>query len=70
MNTWPDGDFTKPLKEVAAFLNVHRNTLNRWVKSGRIECVRYGRNSIHFEFDKVQDFIDGCRMKVKVNSIG
>ncbi|MCP3685679.1 MAG: helix-turn-helix domain-containing protein, partial [bacterium] len=65
----PDGHITKPLKEVATFLNVHFNTLHRWIKAGKIECVRYGRNSIYFTYDQVQDFINGCKMQVKVNSI-
>jgi excisionase family DNA binding protein len=67
MNTWPDGKLTKTLNDVAEVLNVHRNTVQRWVKSGRLSCTRFGRNSIQFTFDQVVTFIDECEHKIKIN---
>ncbi|MHA2218463.1 MAG: helix-turn-helix domain-containing protein [Candidatus Hodarchaeales archaeon] len=63
MNTWPDGKMTKTLREVAELLGVHYNTVIRWIKSGRITCTRYGRNSIHFTYDQVVHFIETNEFK-------
>jgi excisionase family DNA binding protein len=67
MNTWPDGKLTKTLNEIAELLNVHRNTVQRWVKSGRLSCTRFGRNSIQFTYDQVVTFIDECEHEIKIN---
>jgi|WetSurMetagenome_2_1015567.scaffolds.fasta_scaffold22910_5 excisionase family DNA binding protein len=67
MNNWPDGKLTKTLNEVAEMLNVHRNTVQRWVKSGRLSCTRFGRNSIQFTFEQVVTFIDECEHEIKIN---
>jgi excisionase family DNA binding protein len=67
MTTWPDGKLTKTLREVAVLLNVHRNTILRWVKSGEMSCTRFGRNSIQFTFDQVVAFIDKSEFEVTVN---
>ncbi len=67
MKIWPDGKLTKPLTEVAEMLNVHRNTVQRWIKSGRLACTKYGRNSIQFTFDQVVTFIDECEHEIKIN---
>ncbi len=62
---WPDTkELTKPAREVAKILGVHPNTVFRWVKSGKIECLRYSKNSIYFTFDQINDFINSHRMKV------
>lgn len=67
MTTWPDGKLTKPLREVANLLNVHRNTILRWIKSGEMSVTRYGRNSLQFTYDQVVDFIDKNELEVTVN---
>ncbi|KAA3613600.1 MAG: DNA-binding protein [Calditrichaeota bacterium] len=65
---WPGTEeLTKPAKEVAKILNIHYNTLFRWIKSGNIECVRFGRSSIHFTYDQVENLINENRELVKVN---
>jgi excisionase family DNA binding protein len=64
---WPGtSELTKPAKEVAGILNIHYNTLFRWIKSGNVECVRFGRSSIHFTFDQVENLINGNRELVKI----
>ena len=67
MNTWPDGKLTKTINEVAELLSVHRNTVLRWVKSGKIACTRFGRNSIQFTWGQVVDFVESCEEKVTIN---
>ena len=55
---WPGSEqLTKPLKAVAVSLNVHTNTVHRWIKSGKISYIKYGNRSIHFTYDQVQDFL-------------
>jgi excisionase family DNA binding protein len=64
---WPGtAQLTKPAKEVARILNIHYNTLFRWIKSGKVECVRFGRSSIHFTYDQVENLINGNRELVKI----
>ncbi len=67
MNTWPDGKLTKTVDEVAGMLSVHRNTVLRWVKSGRIACTRFSRNSIQFTWGQVVEFVESCEEKVTIN---
>lgn len=56
---WPGtNELTKPAKEVARILNIHYNTLFRWIKSGKIECVKFGAASIHFTYAQVEEFIN------------
>ena len=67
MTTWPDGKLTKTLREVADLLSVHYNTVLRWVKSGRMACTRYGRNTVHFTYDQVVEFIEGNGIRTEIN---
>ncbi len=67
MNTWPDGKLTKTVNEVAGMLSVHRNTVLRWVKSGRMACTRYGRNTVHFTYDQVIEFIEDNGIRTEIN---
>jgi len=67
MNTWPDGKLTKTVNEVADMLSVHRNTVLRFVKSGKLACTRLGRNSIYFTWGQVVDFVKSSEEKVTIN---
>ena len=67
MNTWPDGKLTKTVNEVAELLSIHRNSLIRWIKSGRIVCTRLGRNSVRFTWDQVADFLESCEEDIAIN---
>ena len=67
MNTWPDGKLTKTINEVAELLSVHRNTVLRWVSSGKLACTRFGRNSIQFTWGQVIEFVESCEEKVTIN---
>ena len=62
---WPGTEqLTKPAKEVATILSIHYNTLFHWVKSGEIECVRFGKKSIHFTYDQVELLINSNRYQL------
>jgi excisionase family DNA binding protein len=66
MNTWPKGKL-KTVDEVADFLGVHRNTVLRRVKSGKLACTRISRNSVRFTWDQVADYLKSCEESVIVN---
>jgi excisionase family DNA binding protein len=64
---WPrTNELTKPAREVAKILNIHYNTLFRWIKGGKIEYVRFGDTSIHFTYDQIEHFINTNRESVKL----
>ena len=66
---WPEtNQLTKPLREVAKILNVHPNTVFRWIKSGQIEFVRLGKASIHFTYDQVIDYINKNKEQIIVRT--
>ena len=66
---WPDtNQLTKPLREVANILNVHPNTVFRWIKSGQIEFIRLGKASIHFTYDQVIDYINKNKEQIIVRT--
>lgn len=65
---WPGTtELTMPARKVAKRLGIHPNTLFRWVKSGKIECVRYGRGNIHFTYDQIKECINKHREKITIN---
>jgi len=37
--------------------NVHRTTIMRWVKDGKLHCVRLSRKAIMFEPGEIERFI-------------
>lgn len=66
---WPNTtQLTKPAKEVADILGVHPNTLLRWVKAGKIECVRSARNSMRFTYDQVERYINTHREQITIKN--
>ncbi len=68
LHYWPDTtQLTKPAREVSTILNVHYNTLFRWIKSGKLECIRFGKTSIHLTYDQVEQFINNNRKVVTLN---
>lgn len=46
------------LTEAAQLLgHVHRTTIMRWVKEGRLNCIRLSRKAILFEVAEIEKFI-------------
>lgn len=46
------------LTEAAQLLgHVHRTTIMRWVKEGRLHCIRLSRKAILFELGEIDRFI-------------
>ncbi|MBN2367156.1 MAG: helix-turn-helix domain-containing protein [Calditrichaeota bacterium] len=63
---WPNTNhILKPVEQVAEYLNVHKNTIYRWIKSGQLECTRIGK-SIHFTYAQIYNFLDKNRHQVKI----
>ncbi|MBZ0266036.1 helix-turn-helix domain-containing protein [bacterium] len=59
----------KPLlrtsKETAEMLGISRSTLHRWVKAGKIPCIRIEQNSVYFTTDDIDKFIEESRTRFK-----
>lgn len=54
----PESDRLLTLSEAAFRLgHVHRTTVMRWVKDGRLKCVRLSRKAILFETTELDRFI-------------
>ena len=45
------------IKQVAELLQVHEQTAWRYVKQGRLPCVRLGRRAIRVALQDLNDFI-------------
>jgi len=58
------------LREVAAVLNIHPNTVRRWGKKGLLRSYEIGpRHSIRFKREDVLDFLDESKNELhKVGS--
>jgi excisionase family DNA binding protein len=44
--------------EVAAWLNVSRKSVHRWVLAGDLDCVRLGERTVRFQAAAVARFIE------------
>ena len=56
--------------EAANILGVDKSTIHRWVKAGKIECIRIERNSVYFTQDQIDEFIDRHRKRYEPALIG
>ena len=66
---WPGtNQILKPAKQVAELLDVHANTLYRWIKSGRLECIRVGK-SLHFTYTQIATFLEKNTYQTKINQL-
>lgn len=43
--------------EVASHLRISKSMLHRWVRAGKIECIRIERNAIYFTPEALEAFI-------------
>jgi len=50
--------------DAARRLGVSRATLHRWVKAGRIACIKIERNSIYFTEEDLIQFIANSRSRL------
>lgn len=44
------------IREVAAYLHVHEKTVARWLRSGRLPCVRIGLGALSCRWAEVERF--------------
>ena len=64
---WPGtNQILKPAREVAKILGVHPNTIFRWIKSGKLECIKVGK-SIHFTYTQINKFLNQNIYQTKIN---
>ncbi len=73
MNTESNGDKIPlrmlTLREVAAVLNIHPNTVRRWERKGLLRSYKIGpRRSIRFKQEDIVAFLDKCEMQVLVGA--
>jgi len=55
--------------EAATQLGVSKSTLHRWVKAGKIECVRIEENSVYFTREAIKEFIQRYRKRYEPASV-
>jgi excisionase family DNA binding protein len=55
--------------EAANRLGISTSTLHRWVKAGRIECVRIERNSVYFTHQALEDFVRRHRKEYRPHNV-
>ncbi|MCB9368885.1 MAG: helix-turn-helix domain-containing protein [Calditrichaeota bacterium] len=53
--------------EAAAILGISTTTLHRYVKAGKIECVRFAGNSVYFTQQQLDEFVDRHRKRYSPN---
>lgn len=51
------GDTIYTLEEVGEYFKVHKNTIYRWVKEGRLEAIKIGR-TLRFTQTGLSKFIE------------
>lgn len=49
----------KDTKELAEILNVHPETVRRWVKAKRIPYIKVGKRDFRFDVEKVIEALEG-----------
>ena len=58
MNSSKEGDNLLTLKQVAELLNVHPNTIRKWIKDGRINSYRISsRGDRRFRQNEIDRFL-------------
>jgi excisionase family DNA binding protein len=55
--------------DAASRLGISTTTLHRWVRSGRIECVRVERNSIYFTPAALEAFVQKHRKQYQPRNL-
>jgi excisionase family DNA binding protein len=55
--------------DAAKQLGVSTSTLHRWVKAGRIECIRIERNSVYFTPEALEAFIQKHRKQYQSRNV-
>jgi predicted site-specific integrase-resolvase len=53
--------------DAATILGISTTTLHRYVKAGKIECVRFAKNSVYFTQQQLDEFIDRHRKRYTPN---
>lgn len=57
------------VREVAAVLNIHPNTVRRWGKKGLLRSYKIGpRHSIRFKQNDIVAFLDKCEKQALVGA--
>lgn len=55
--------------EAANRLGISTSTLHRWVKAGRIECVRIERNAVYFTPEALAAFVQRHRKEYRPRNL-
>ncbi|MBU0691492.1 helix-turn-helix domain-containing protein [bacterium] len=55
--------------EAAERLNISKTTLHRYVKAGRLSCVRFAANSVYFTEQQLSEFIEQYRKRYQPRRI-
>jgi excisionase family DNA binding protein len=53
----PEGPVVYTMNEVAALLKVHRNTVENWVRSGRLPVQRLGHRTVRIRREDLEAFL-------------
>lgn len=46
-------EYLLTIGQLAKRLNVHRDSIRRWVRAGVIPCIRITNRTVRFDFDEV-----------------
>ncbi|MBK8129540.1 MAG: helix-turn-helix domain-containing protein [bacterium] len=64
-----DSKLLLPAKDAAATLGISRTTLHRHVHAGRMECVRFSKNSVYFTRQQLDEFIERHKKRLTPRQI-